>query len=224
MAAADSRRLHRFTRTERTVHWVHASAFVVLLLSGFCLYLPSLAELVGRRPLLKSVHVYTALAWIVALLLVVAVGDRQSLRRTIREIDLWDRDDRDWLRRRHTPQGRLNAGQKLNAIVTAAFAILFAITGALLWYGERDTRFRFAATILIHDWLMYASFFLFLGHLYLSLIHPRTRHALNGITRGWVEEQWAFEHHRKWAEALAASVPAHEGHAEKAQAVGLPAD
>jgi formate dehydrogenase subunit gamma len=207
MAAASSgpgRRLYRFTRTERAVHWVHAAAFLVLLASGLALYLPSLAELVGRRPLLKTVHVYTAVAWIVALVLIVVAGDRRSLRQTIREIDVWDRDDRDWLKRRGNPQGRLNAGQKLNAIVTASFAVLFAVTGVLLWYGERNTRFRFADTILIHDWLMYVSFFLFVGHLYLSLIHPTTRHALNGMTRGWVDERWALEHHRKWAEAATA--------------------
>ena len=31
-----------------------------------------------------------------------------------------------------------------HAIQTAAFAVLFTFTGFLLWYGERDTRFRFA--------------------------------------------------------------------------------
>jgi len=181
------------------VHWVHATAFLVLLGTGLALYLPSLSELVGRRPLLKSIHVYTAVAWIVALVLVIVFGDRRSLRATVREIDLFDRDDRAWLRRRHPPQGRLNAGQKVNAILTAVFAVLFAVTGVLLWYGERDTRFRFAQTILIHDWLMYISFWLFLGHLYLSVIHPKTRHALNGITRGWVYADWARKHHAKWA-------------------------
>jgi formate dehydrogenase subunit gamma len=200
--------LRRFTRTERAVHWVHASAFLVLLATGLCLYLPSVAERVGRRPLLKSIHVYTALAWVVALALVVVFGDRRSLRRAVHEIDRFDRDDRDWLRRRPAPQGRLNAGQKLNAIITAAFAVLFAITGFLLWYGERDTRFRFAQTILIHDWLMYASLWLFIGHLYLSVIHPTTRHALNGMTRGWVNESWARKHHGKWAAEAAPSASA----------------
>jgi formate dehydrogenase subunit gamma len=197
--ATARRRLRRFTRTERAVHWVHATAFVVLLGTGLGLYLPSLAELVGRRPLLKTIHVYTAVAWIVALVLVVVLGDRRSLRATAREIDLFDRDDRDWLKGRHPPQGRLNAGQKLNAIITAVLAIMFAISGFFLWYGERDTRFRFAQTILIHDWLMYISFFLFIGHLYLSLINRKTRHALSGITRGWVDEEWARTHHAKWA-------------------------
>ena len=104
--------------TERALHWIHATAFCVLLGSGLCLYLPSLAELVGRRPLLKSIHIYTAVAWAIALVLVVAVGDRRALRRTVSEVDAFDADDRDWLRGRHAPQGRLNAGQKLNVIVT----------------------------------------------------------------------------------------------------------
>jgi len=203
--ATDPARLPRYGRTERTVHWVHATAFCILLGSGLCLYLPSLAEAVGRRPILKSIHVYTALAWVIALLAVVALGDRRALRRTVREVEYLDADDRAWLRGRHTPQGRLNAGQKLNTVATAAFAILFAISGFFLWYGERDTRFRFANTLLIHDWLMYVSLILFLGHLYLALIMPRTRHSLSGITRGWVREDWARRRHPKWVAALRAS-------------------
>src|SRR5215831_648621 len=127
MATAPSaRRLPRFSRTERALHWVHASAFLVLLASGLCLYLPSLAELVGRRPLLKDIHVYTALAWICALAAVLLAGDRRRLLATAREIDLFDADDLAWLRRRGVAQGRFNAGQKINAIVTAALALLFA--------------------------------------------------------------------------------------------------
>jgi formate dehydrogenase subunit gamma len=198
--ATAPRRIARFTRTERAVHWVHAAAFVTLLGSGLCLYLPSLAEAVGRRPLVKSIHIYTAVAWAVALVVVVVAGDRRSLARVAREIDRFDADDRAWLRRRPAPQGRLNAGQKLNAVITAAFAVLFVVTGFLLWYGERDTRFRLAGTLLVHDWLMYVSLILFVGHLFLTLVYPKTRHSLNGMTHGWVEEDWAREHHRKWVE------------------------
>jgi formate dehydrogenase subunit gamma len=200
----ERRRLPRFGRTERAVHWVHATAFLILFASGLCLYLPSLAEAVSRRPLVKGIHIYTAVGWAIALLLIVVFGDRSALRRTAREIDLFDANDRAWLRRRAVPQGRLNAGQKLNAIVTAAFALLFAITGFFLWYGERDTRFRLPSALLVHDWLMYVSFVLFMGHLYLSVIYPRTRHSLSGITRGWVDEEWALQHHRTWVEGLQA--------------------
>ena len=85
------------------------------------------------------------------------------------------------------------------------FAILFAVTGFFLWYGERDTRFRLPSALLVHDWLLYASFMLFMGHLYLAVIYPKTRHALSGMTRGWVREDWALQHHRKWAEAQRAT-------------------
>lgn len=203
MATRNSvRRLPRFSRTERTLHWVHASAFLVLFVSGLCLYLPSLSQLIGRRPLLKDIHVYTALIWLAALALILLAGDRRRLLAAAREIDTFDDDDLAWLRRRRAPQGRFNAGQKINAIVTAALAVLFAITGFFLWYGERDHAFRLQNALLVHDWLMYISFFLLLGHLYLALINPSTRHSLSGMTRGWVREDWALRHHRKWVERM----------------------
>ena len=65
------------------------------------------------------------------------------------------------------PQGRFNAGQKLNTALTAAFTLLFLVSGVLLWLGER-TPFRFASTVLLHDGLMYVSLVLLVGHLYLA--------------------------------------------------------
>jgi formate dehydrogenase subunit gamma len=197
----DNRYVVRFSRTERWLHWIHASAFFVLLGSGLVLYLPSLASRVGRRPFVKDVHIDTAIAWAAALVLVVLLGDRGALRRTLRELDLYDEDDRLWLRRVPRPQGRFNAGQKLNAALTAAFAVLFAASGFLLWLGERDHRYRFASTIVLHDGLMYVSLVLLVGHLYLALIHPATRHALRGMTVGTVDRHWAVRHHPKWVGA-----------------------
>ena len=196
--------LNRFSKSERAVHWIHAAAFFVLLGSGLVLYLPSLAG-IGNRGLVKDVHLYTAIAWALALLAVVVLGDRKGLRRTLDDLDGFDLDDRLWLRRYPIKQGRFNAGQKLNAAVTAAFAVLFAGSGILLWYGERDTRFRFAGTIVLHDGLMWISLVLLAGHLYLSLIYPRTRHSLRGMVRGDVELQWAREHHPKWVQEVLAS-------------------
>jgi formate dehydrogenase subunit gamma len=196
--SAPSLYVRRFSLTERAVHWIHAAAFFVLLGTGLVLYVPRLSEAVGRRPEVKAVHIYTAIAWVVALALVVALGDRASLRRTAQELDLFDRDDLLWLQRIPRPQGRFNAGQKLNAALTAAFALLFAASGFLLWLGERDNDYRFASTILLHDGLMYVSLVLLVGHLYLAVIHPATRHSLRGITTGSVRRDWAERHHAKW--------------------------
>ncbi len=196
--AAASPYVRRFSRTERAFHWIHAAAFFVLLATGLVLYVPRLSSAVGRRPEVKAVHIYTAIAWALALALVVALGDRASLRRTARELDLFDRDDRLWLRRIPRPQGRFNAGQKVNAALTAAFALLFAVSGFLLWLGERNHDYRFASTLLLHDGLMYVSLVLLVGHLYLAVIHPATRHSLRGITTGSVRRDWAERHHAKW--------------------------
>jgi formate dehydrogenase subunit gamma len=190
--------IERFSPTERAAHWVHAIAFLALLATGLALYFPSLSEAIGRRPLLKDLHVYTAVAWVIGLTLVVVLGDRRRLRQTLHELDVFDADDMLWLQRYPRPQGRFNAGQKINAALTGAFAVLFAVSGSLLWLGERDHRFQFASTILLHDWLTFFSLVLLAGHLYLAVIYPATRHSLRGMTTGSVRRDWARRHHEKW--------------------------
>jgi formate dehydrogenase subunit gamma len=189
----------RFSRTERTLHWANAVFFFLLLFTGLILYLPSLSVAFGQRTLWQDVHFYSGIAWVCVLAAIVLLGDRRGVLRTAREIDGFDRDDFRWLAgRKPAPQGRFNAGQKVNAALTAAFTVLFLVSGLLLWFGERDTSLRFASTVVLHDGLMYVSLVLLLGHLYLAVINPRTRHALRGITEGSVSEEWAAAHHPKW--------------------------
>ena len=192
--------IRRFGVTERLLHWVHATGFLAMLATGLILYVPALSEIVARRNLVKNVHIFTAIGWALAIVLVVALGDRRQLAADWREVESLDGDDRRWLRGHPAPQGRFNAGQKVNVILTAAFALLFAVSGFFLWLGERDHRFLFDGTGTVHDTLMYVSVGLLAGHLYLAVIHPRTRHALRGMTLGDVREEWAREHHRKWVE------------------------
>ena len=192
--------VRRFGVTERALHWVHASGFLVMLATGLILYLPVLSEAVARRNLVKNVHIFAAVGWALAIALVFVLGDRRRLAADWREIEAFDADDRRWLRGRRARQGRFNAGQKVNAILTVAFAVLFAVSGFFLWLGERDHRFLFDGTGTVHETLTLVSVALLTGHLYLALIHPSTRHALRGMTRGDVREDWAREHHPKWLE------------------------
>jgi formate dehydrogenase subunit gamma len=193
--------IERFGRTERAVHWVHAGAFFVLLATGLVLLLPDLSEIVARRNLVKNIHLFTALAWAVALLAIVVVGNRRRLAEIWREAERIDRDDRRWLTGRRAPQGRLNAGQKLNLLLTAALAVVFVVSGFFLWLGERDHTFLFDGTGTVHDAATYVSIVLVAGHLYLAVIHPTTRHALRGMVLGDVREDWAKRHHAKWVAA-----------------------
>jgi formate dehydrogenase subunit gamma len=178
--------VRRFSRTERTLHWVNAVGFLFLLATGLILYLPRLSVLVGRRPLIKDMHFWGGVGWVSALALVALLGDRRGLLRTAREIERFE-------------PSRFNVGQKVNAVLTAAFTVLFFVSGLLLFLGERDTRFRFASTVVLHDGLLYAALFLLVGHLYLAVVHPATRHSLRGMTRGTVRDDWARRHYPRWA-------------------------
>jgi len=189
--------VRRISPAERLLHWVNAAGFFFLLATGLILYLPRLSMLVSRRQLIQSLHFWAGVGWLGALAVVVLLGGRRLLA-TARELDTFDSDDLRWLRGRGGPQGRFNAGQKINAVLTAAFTILFGVSGLLLWFGEQDTRYRFASTVVLHDGLMYVSLLLLVGHLYLALIHPATRHALRGMTLGSVDADWAARHHAKW--------------------------
>jgi formate dehydrogenase subunit gamma len=177
--------VRRFSRTERTLHWINAIGFLFLLATGLILYLPRLSVLVGRRPLIKDFHFWGGIGWVSLLAIVILLGDRRGILRTARELE-------------QLRPSRFNVGQKVNAILNAAFVILFLVSGLLLWLGERDTTFRFASTVLLHDWLLYIACGLLLGHLYLALIHPATRHSLRGMTRGTVREDWAKHHYPNW--------------------------
>jgi formate dehydrogenase subunit gamma len=187
----------RFSPIERLLHWVNALGFFFLLVTGLILYVPRLSMLVSRRQTIQGLHFWAGVGWLGVLAAVLVLGGRRLLA-TARELDTFDRDDLRWLRGRKAPQGRFNAGQKINAVLTAAFTILFGVSGLLLWFGEQDTRLRFASTVILHDGLMYVSLLLLVGHLYLALIHPATRHALRGMTLGDVRVEWAMRHHAKW--------------------------
>lgn len=189
----------RFAPTERAVHWVHATAFFVLLATGMALYLPVLASMIGDRPLLKALHLGTAGLWLTALLALAAGGDRRRLRATRQELERFTDDDLAWLRRRPGARsGRFNAGQKLHAVLQSALAALFVITGVLLYLGERDTALRFSGAIPVHDACTFAALVLVAGHLYLALVHEPTRPALRGMTTGRVDAAFAREHHAAW--------------------------
>ena len=50
-------RLARFDGVERALHWVNAALFFVVLFTAGALYVGPLSTIVGRRALVKEVHV-----------------------------------------------------------------------------------------------------------------------------------------------------------------------
>ena len=207
MAIERSTYVRRFSAAERSLHWLLASTFLAMLATGLILYLPAFAELAADRQLWKSIHLGAALAFWVGLVLLLASSGRE-LRATAREFDRFDDDDGRWLRwavRRSGPeprQGRFNAGQKLNGAIVAGLMVVFTVSGTLMYLQEVNADFRGTSAITAHDVATWVSIPLILGHLWLAVVNPSTRHSLRGMIRGTVRRDWARRHHPKWEERI----------------------
>ncbi|MBC7645205.1 MAG: cytochrome b/b6 domain-containing protein [Thermoleophilia bacterium] len=212
-------RVARFTLTERLLHWIIAASFFAMLVTGAFLYFPMLAQYLAR-PTAKSVHLWAAIVMFASVPLVPLLGNRRAVAQSVHDVQWFDSDDVVWLTgapsrllaRPHLdppPQGRFNAGQKLNTVISAGLLCVLGITGLLLWLGERDTSYRLAGSVAVHDLTSVVIVFLVFGHMYLAMVHPSTRHAMRGMITGKVDRGWATEHHAKWlAELDAESDPA----------------
>jgi len=207
MATERPEYVRRFSGAEQALHWLLAVSFLTMLATGLILYLPSLAAVAANRRLWKSIHLGAALAFWLGTLLIVS-SSTGGLRRTVGQIDKFDDDDRRWLKWQvrqmgpKPPQGRFNAGQKLNTAVIAGLMVVFTISGTLMYLQEVDARFRGTSAILVHDIAMYIAIPLVIGHLYMAMLNPSTRHSLRGMVLGTVRRDWAREHHAKWEREL----------------------
>ncbi len=190
--------LARFSRAER---WVHRSVGLLLgacLLTAAVLYIGPLSVLVGRRAVIRTVHVYAGIALPVPILLGLASG---AFRADLRRLNRFRPEDWAWLgdrRRRegHIPVGKFNAGQKLNASFTAGAILVMLDTGLLMRYGSGwPLSLRTGAT-LVHDWLAYAVAAVVIGHLWFASRDPIAR---AGMRTGRVPRSWARREHGAWA-------------------------
>jgi formate dehydrogenase subunit gamma len=196
-------RVVRFSRAERWLHWSNASLFLLLLATGMVLYVPALSRVVGRRVLVKDVHVWAGLLLPVPLLLAYAGAWRESVRRDVRRFARWSVDDRRWLlslgRRGRARLGKFNAGQKLNAIFIAATIPVMLATGAIMrWFDPFPLAWRTGATF-VHDWFALILLVVIVGHVLKALADPL---ALRAMSEGTVPLAHVERHHPRWRSEL----------------------
>lgn len=207
-------RMQRFVTAERLSHWVCALFFLAALVTGLLMWIPATRVwLAGTRYTLSQYHGYIGAAMVVLPLLLFLLIDRRRLARDIREIDQWDGHDRKWfglalrgytLRgRQMPPQGRFNAGQKLNVVLVAVMAIGFAVTGGILMHRQDLQPWLVSRALWTHAFLAVCAIALFAGHLVHVFVTRHGRTYLAGMIRGWIPGQLAFERHRRWWEAEA---------------------
>lgn len=203
-------RLQRFDGAEMALHWVNAGLFFVLIVTAAILYVGQLSALVGRRELIRYLHVVTGLALPFPLLAARYGPWRQGFVADVRALARFDDDDRRWLHRprkaKDVRMGKFHPGQKLNAAFTLGAIIVMLATGSIMhWFRFFPIDWRTGATF-VHDWLALVLAIVIAGHLKMALADPDAR---RGMSQGWVPTIWARRHRPKWYEEMT-------GHASRA--------
>jgi formate dehydrogenase subunit gamma len=195
-------RVRRFDKTERVVHWVNATLFLILLFTGFTLYAGPLSEIVGRRHLVKDIHVYAGLALPLPILIGIALRSGRALRADLRTLNRWDARDRVWWfrsKRALARLGKFNPGQKLNAAFLGAAIPVMLATGIIMrWFKPFPLDWRTGAQF-VHDWFAIGVLIAVFGHIVLALADGE---ALRGMTKGSVSSTWAREKRPRWYEEV----------------------
>lgn len=196
-------RLLRFDALTRYVHWATATLFAVTVSTAAALYLPSLSVVVGRRALVRDVHVASGLSLLGLFVLTLAA----PLRAEARALGRWSVGEGRWLlprRRTVLPLAKFNPGQKLFAAFVGGVIPSMALTGSVMrWFDPFPLAWRTGST-LVHDWLGLAFVGAVAGHVSFALADPV---ALRGMVRGWVPASWARVNRPRWHDELTAAVP-----------------
>lgn len=192
--------VRRFGRSQKWVHRTTAALMGVCVATAACLYVPQLAELVGRRELVVRVHEWAGLALPLPALLGLA---SRAFRADLGFLNRFGPHDRVWLRaalrrdkrRASRPAGKFNAGQKVYAAWIAGATLVMLGTGLLMWFTHlTPIQWRTSATF-VHDWLALTIGIVLAGHIGMALGDPEAR---RGLRTGEVSEEWAEREHPLW--------------------------
>jgi formate dehydrogenase subunit gamma len=199
--AANSRELARFSVVERAVHWTLAVLLLVCIATAAILYNGFLAVPIGHRRLVELVHVYSGFALPVPLLAGLGFA---AYRADVRRLNRFRPADWHWLRSRTRRDGtigvgKFNAGQKLNAALTAGAIFVLLGSGLLMFFPTiARLSWRTGAT-LVHDWFALGLGLLVCGHVAEALHDPEAR---RGMRTGRVSARWALREHRDWVDEV----------------------
>jgi len=195
--------IERFDRTERTVHWITAALVGMLIATGACLYLGQLEALVGRRELIRNIHVVAGLSLPVPMLVAIVLRSGRALRRDLGRLNRWSADDRRWWHRASRPAaqlGKFNPGQKLNATFLGGALLAMLMSGSIMrFFGPFPDSWRTGATS-VHDWFALGIGLSVLGHIWFA---TRDEIAMRAMRSGPVPESWARTERPRWYAELA---------------------
>jgi len=221
----------RFTLIERGSHWLLASSFIILALSGLNLIFGKtlLLPIIGAGAFSaltifgKFVHNYVGFAFMVALVLVAVLWIIHNIP---------NRHDLVWLLRGggmlgggHPPAKKFNAGQKIIFWIVILCGVSISMSGWALLNPFTTTMMADTAAIsnsifgtsfatdlgpiqeqqlqtLWHSIMAVFMIVVIIAHIYIGSVGMEG--ALDAMTTGEVDTNWAKEHHALWVEEVEA--------------------
>ncbi|MDD5231989.1 MAG: formate dehydrogenase subunit gamma [Syntrophales bacterium] len=204
---------------ERVVHWSLAVSCIVLFVSGLGMMFKSfnfIGTMVGGLRILKYVHNFTGIFFIVSLVL--------SIRMWWKEAGTFEMPgDLEWMKAAggylwhvdNVPEvGKYNPGQKAFFLAVAVFGAAMGVSGLVMWFSTGFPAFAVRWMYVLHALGFLVLFAFFFVHLYLGTIGSPG--SLPAMTTGRVTRAWAKKQHPKWLremdESAKADVHAGGGH------------
>jgi len=197
------RTLVRFNAFERFVHWMTASCFIVLALSGLNITFGRelLTPLFGPATFAswsqwaKYAHNYLSFPFTLGVVLMFLMWVAWNIPSGT---DLrWIREGGGIVGNNHPPARRFNAGQKAIYWVVVLGGAAAAITGYLLmfpFYATDVSGMKLAQ--MVHGIVGVVFIAIMLAHIYIGTIGMQG--AFEAMGTGTVDENWAEQHHSLW--------------------------
>jgi formate dehydrogenase subunit gamma len=201
--------LVRFNAYERLLHWMTATCFILLAITGLNITFgkPLLLPLMSPEAFTnwsqwaKYVHNYVSFPFTIGVVLIFLTWLPGNFPT---RVDVqWLKEGGGIIGHRHPPAYRFNAGQKMVYWLQVLAGGTLAVTGYLLmfpFYGTTIAGMQLSE--IIHGITAVLFVAIMLAHIYIGTIGMEG--AFEGMWDGTVDENWAREHHRLWLEREAA--------------------
>jgi formate dehydrogenase subunit gamma len=193
----------RFNAFERFSHWLTAVSFVVLGLTGLNITFGKLMLLPMIGPeafsslsqAAKYVHNFVSAAFVIGLVLIVALWIKDNIPRKV-DVD-WVKQGGGFIKSKHAPSGRFNAGEKLVFWFALGAGVAVIISGYLLmfpFYVVGIAGMQIAQ--VVHAVIAVLFVAVIIAHIYIGTLGMEG--AFEAMANGDVDLNWAKEHHDLW--------------------------
>lgn len=214
--AKSEERILKCSGGARFVHWSHTICWFLLLLTGLVMFSSKwcgwLAPVFGGVNGANLVHRIMAVIFIAIPLIGLLLRPR-SFVNWMKEAVSWGKDEIEFMMKfpldflgfpvKMPPQGRINAGQKINSLLFPLMGLLIALSGIVMWFPGNFPAWLVRLAYPVHDaaWIIGTAQLMF--HAYLGSLHPGSGESFWAMFGdGKVRASWAKHHHTKWYQEL----------------------